>query len=122
MNKPARPKTWHTPASPTPDSLDEMFENYFIVARNRGSRHDEVTIQREKTDQYLSLASRDFRFGNDERGIVAHDQVYVYAAIQLIWDGANRRWTLPTRWAEMLTKAGISIPGAPAPRKQKNAA
>jgi hypothetical protein len=92
--------------SPAPDSLDEHFDNYFIVARNRGDRHDEVTIRREKTDQYLNLASKDFRFGNPERRVEPHDQVYVYAAIQLVWDSTNRRWALPAGWAALVARAG----------------
>jgi hypothetical protein len=84
-------------ASPDVPSLDAHVENYFVVARNRNDGHGDVTIRREKTDRYLPLVSRDYRFGNPERGIALHDQVYVYAAIQLLWDPTHRCWVLPSR-------------------------
>ena len=96
--------------SPAPDSLDTHFENYFVVARNRDDSHDAVTIQREKTDRYLTLASRDYRYGNAERNIAPHDQVYVYAAIQLRWSAQQRRWVLPTQWVQRLVALGLLSP------------
>jgi hypothetical protein len=63
--------------SPNAPSLDAHFENHFVVARNRNDVHNQVAIQREMTDRYLSLASRDYRFGNAERRTAPHDQVYV---------------------------------------------
>jgi hypothetical protein len=101
-------------------SLDANFDNYFVVARNRNDGHGDVTIRREKTDRYLSLASGDYRFGNPERGIAPHDQVFVYAAIQLVWDPTHRRWALPPRWAERLPDAKPGSPSIPATRKRTN--
>jgi hypothetical protein len=108
-------------ASPDAPSLDTYFENYFVVARNRNDSHDAVTIRREKTDRYLPLVSRDYRFGNAERGIAPHDQVYVYAATQLVWDPNHRCWALPSRWTERLPDAKPGVPNAPAaPRRSHN--
>jgi hypothetical protein len=96
--------------SPAADSLDAHFENYFVVARDRDDSHDAITIKREKTDRYLTLASRDYRYGNAERTIAPHDQVYVYAAIQLRWSSQQRRWGLPTEWVRRLVTLGLLPP------------
>jgi hypothetical protein len=107
-------------ASPNAPSLDAHFENEFVVARNRNDAHDQVVIRREKTDRYLSLVSRDYRYGNAERGIAPHDQVYIYAAIQLVWDPTHRCWVLPPRWAERLPNTKPGAPSGPAIPRRNN--
>jgi hypothetical protein len=64
--------------------------------------HDDTSMR----PAYSSSIHLKVALGNPERSVEPHDQVYVYAAIRLVWDREHRRWALPAHWAARLTTAG----------------